>query len=1297
MTNGTLTIPGAATTTIQSAFDPGPGTITGGGTLNTSGTTTVNSGNPTLNGGTTWNNSGTINISGSSEIFVTNVGPPSVLNNLLGGTINDTTSSIRPIFGNTNPGAFSNSGTFNKNVGSAATQSFSGLTYTNNAGATVNVNDGTLDWGSATSNEGAINVAATATLSRSGNLTNSSTGIIAGSGTVNLGANTLSNSGTIRPGGQTTRGTLAVTGNVNFTGGTLDIDVAGTTTPGTDYDTISITGAATLGGTVNVAERAGFTTTFTDAITAVQYGSRTGSTTFGTINTTLTSGTAAFGQTNNATNTVFSLTSGVTNYTALGLTNWSLSSNWDRGTPTATTDAFVTLGGANSVTVNTNESAKSLTVSANNTLNVTNASTLNVANVLNNSGTVNVLAQSSGFTTLTVGTGIANTGLLNLVNEPGNFRPAVLDVTTGTLTNAVGATLRSSGPVGTANVVNAPVTNLGTMDMQRAMTITNTGRTFLSDAGTLNFAAGAVLTANGGTTTLGSGTVFTGTGGTLSLINTPTLNLSGNLTLPAGPVTLNLNGASAATVSATVPGKTLTVGAGASLTLEGDTIASSVNLVNSGTVNVVGTSTSTINGALTNNAGATLSLQANSGFAGTTLTVADGSTFTQGGLLNLVNEPGNFRPAVLDVTTGTLTNAVGATLRSSGPVGTANVVNATVANLGLVDLQRPMTIANLPTNDGTISFTANNPALVLSNATLTNNAAGVIEGTGTLNVGTLANAGSIRPGGLVARGTLAFVGNVDFTGGTLQLDVAGVTTPGTDFDKVTVTGAATLAGTVNVIEQAGFKTAFTDVITPVVYGSRTGTFGAINTTTSSGVASYGASYNPTSAVFLLATGQSTYTGTGATNWGLGPNWDRGTPTASVDAIINTAGVNTITLNTTEAVKSLVLTGTNTLAITGGVLDIGAASSVAAGSTLSLSGGTLQGVGAVAINGAFNWSGGTLAGAGTTIVAAGGTLSISGAGAKFLDTRTLVNNSAAGSTWSGAGNITRVGGADGIFNNAGLLDIQGDASFTHGAFNNSGTLVKSAGAGLTQFNAATGSFTNTGTVNANTGTLRLFNAPTNAGLLNIAAGATISTGSLASAGIIGGFGTLDLNGGTLINAGIVAPGTSPGTLTIVGNYTQAASGTLAVELGGTTAGTGFDVLAVTGNAALDGTLAVTNFGGFLPAAADVFRFLTVGGTRTGTFASTTLPVGYTGGATYGATFAELAPSAAVVVVPPPPPALPGPLIVTVAQDPVGIPTASENNIRTVVASLDRMIDVIVGAPAKKAADDESGDGSVLMCK
>ena len=76
-----------------------------------------------------------------------------------------------------------------------------------------------------------------------------------------------------------------------------------------------------------------------------------------------------------------------------------------------------------------------------------------------------------------------------------------------------------------------------------------------------------------------------------------------------------------------------------------------------------------------------------------------------------------------------------------------------------------------------------------------------------------------------------------------------------------------------------------------------------------------------------------------------------------------------------------------------------------------------------------------------------------------------------------------------------------------------------------------------------------------GTFNATQGVTVDEG-----GLLGGFGVIN---GDVLNDGIVAPGTSPGTLTINGNFTQSTSGTLEIEPG--------DLLSVSGNAALGGAL------------------------------------------------------------------------------------------------------------------------------
>jgi hypothetical protein len=115
-------------------------------------------------------------------------------------------------------------------------------------------------------------------------------------------------------------------------------------------------------------------------------------------------------------------------------------------------------------------------------------------------------------------------------------------------------------------------------------------------------------------------------------------------------------------------------------------------------------------------------------------------------------------------------------------------------------------------------------------------------------------------------------------------------------------------------------------------------------------------------------------------------------------------------------------------------------------------------------------------------------------------------------------------------------------------------------------------------------------------------------------LIGPNGTVMGSGGTLLGAvenhGTLAPGESPGTLTIQGDLTQAADGKLVIEIGGNTPGSLYDVLNVTGKFTFGGTLEINLIGGFTPEAGDVFNFLQFGSFE-GSFANIILSTFGTG--------------------------------------------------------------------------------------
>jgi hypothetical protein len=119
----------------------------------------------------------------------------------------------------------------------------------------VKVNTGTLGiTAPAFSAAGSIDLGPSARMVRTGGFTNE--GLISGSGTIDVGLGTLTNQGTLRPGGAGAAGVLTVQGNVAL-GATslLEIELAGTT----QYDRLAASGAVTLGGTVAVSSLSPFT------------------------------------------------------------------------------------------------------------------------------------------------------------------------------------------------------------------------------------------------------------------------------------------------------------------------------------------------------------------------------------------------------------------------------------------------------------------------------------------------------------------------------------------------------------------------------------------------------------------------------------------------------------------------------------------------------------------------------------------------------------------------------------------------------------------------------------------------------------------------------------------------------------------------------------------------------------------------------------------------------------------------------------------------------------------------------
>ena len=88
-------------------------------------------------------------------------------------------------------------------------------------------------------------------------------------------------------------------------------------------------------------------------------------------------------------------------------------------------------------------------------------------------------------------------------------------------------------------------------------------------------------------------------------------------------------------------------------------------------------------------------------------------------------------------------------------------------------------------------------------------------------------------------------------------------------------------------------------------------------------------------------------------------------------------------------------------------------------------------------------------------------------------------------------------------------------------------------------------------------------------------------------------------------GLLSPGDSPGTFTVDGDYDQGIDATMEIELAGLVPGDEHDVVVVTGDAELGGTLQILLLDGFEPQVGDTFEVMTLA-SRTGEFDTVAAP-------------------------------------------------------------------------------------------
>ena len=242
--------------------------------------------------------------------------------------------------------------------------------------------------------------------------------------------------------------------------------------------------------------------------------------------------------------------------------------------------------------------------------------------------------------------------------------------------------------------------------------------------------------------------------------------------------------------------------------------------------------------------------------------------------------------------------------------------------------------------------------------------------------------------------------------------------------------------------------------------------------------------------------------------------------------------------------------------------------VANGTTFKQTSGTIGGDGNLLINGNFIWESSTHGGTGTTTVASSGSGELATVYGKTLSRTITIEGSL---TITGAGGLTFSTGAQ-IINN-GTMDVQSNTSVgnTNGSIVNNGTFTRSTSTGSATIASP---FANNGTISVLTGTLSFSD--------------TLKNNLTAE---IKGVGTLTTpTSNRFINNGTVAPGVSPGILSINGNYPQTTSADLNIEIGGYQVGSERDSLFISGQAQLDGTLNIQFIDNFLPSVGDVFTIM-----------------------------------------------------------------------------------------------------------
>ena len=438
-----------------------------------------------------------------------------------------------------------------------------------------------------------------------------------------------------------------------------------------------------------------------------------------------------------------------------------------------------------------------------------------------------------GDTTVTSSTSRTNSGTIKFTSD--NNCDANLTFTTGTLTNAAAGTIHVVNTGG--GTFKGNLDNQGLIDIDNPITLNKPGATY-TNTGTIDITSDKTLTiaASDDSETH----TFTLAGGTLSAPGTQ------------GSPGFRQNGGNFAVTGGTATGELALVGPDISVPS------------GTGTFELRGNANE-----LKSNVGENIALEINGGGPGGTfgngkLTSAD--SFTNHGTIRTTHN--NSAPAALEVQSGTLTNSP--TGEIEGGAGGSNTFTTNLDNQGLLDAASSSfnKASGAYSSSGTIvvaegaTLTFNNPLTQTAGTTRLagNNSTidpttyqlqgGTLEGTGQVS-SPLNNDGIVKPG--LSPGAITVVGDyVQTSGGVYEVEITG--TGANQFDRLNVTGSATLAGTLK-MDSAAYQPTVGQSISVLNAASVTGAFGTLQGLLSSGARPWKVTYGQND-VFLTARARS---------------------------------------------------------------------------------------------------------------------------------------------------------------------------------------------------------------------------------------------------------------------------------------------------------------------------------------------------------------------------------------------------------------------------------------------------------